>query len=141
MIIIMHTIFLANLGSGKSHNRLVLGSIVALVVLSEVTELMLLLLWAAINLVHVSLVCLNMLNFIFKNYYEKVYPSWLEKECTVMIYKSWNRHAPNYYLFHDCNRTTERICKVLVYLYKDFYHTIKTDRIVYEDTTAVLTHL
>ena len=42
----MHTIFLANLnlGGGQSHNRLVLGSIVALVVLSEVTELMLLLL-------------------------------------------------------------------------------------------------
>ena len=52
----MHTIFLASLGSGQSHNRLVLGSIVALVVLSEVTELMLLLLWAAINLVHVLLV-------------------------------------------------------------------------------------
>ena len=52
----MHTIFLANLGGGQSHNRLVLGSIVALLVLSEVTELMLLLLWAAINLVHVSLV-------------------------------------------------------------------------------------
>ena len=37
----MHTVFLAHLGGGQSHNRLVLGPIVALVVLSELMLLLL----------------------------------------------------------------------------------------------------
>ena len=72
----MHTIFLANLGGGQSHNRLVLGSIVALVLSSafrsDRTHVV-------ITLSHYKLgtciactcLCLNMLNIIFLNYYEK----------------------------------------------------------------------